>query len=183
MSTCALIQNGTVTEMFTPPAGFTLAECFTPEWAANFVDVTNANPTPALGDTATESNGVWSFSAPAGPMLAEVQAVQGDAMSAECQVAITAGFVSSALGSAYNYPCTLTTQANIIAASNHGGSLVCQPQSGGPWALVVHTEAEATQVCADMAAHTQANQATYWGLLAQINAATTVAAVQAIAWP
>ncbi|HTQ70639.1 MAG TPA: hypothetical protein VMH92_03995 [Acidocella sp.] len=183
MSNYALIQNGTVAELFTPPEGFTLAQCFTPAMVAQFVDVTSANPAPALGDTATETGGAWSFAAPAGPTLAQQQAAQNAAMSAACQAAILSGFTSSGLGSAYNYPCDAVTQTNIIAASDHGGSLWCQPQAGGAWAFQAHSEAQATQVYSDMTAHIQAQQTIYAGLLAQIAAATTVAAVQAIVWP
>ncbi len=103
-------------------------------------------------------------------------------MSNACQVAITGGFVSSALGAANTYPADQVTQTNIIAASDHGGSLWCQP-SGGAWAFTTHSEAQATQVYSDLTAHIQAQQTTYAGLLAQIAAATTVAAVQAITWP
>lgn len=74
MSNYALVQNGKVTELFTPPPGFVLAQCFTLELAANFVDVTNINPAPVVGDIATETGGVWSFAAPpaaSAPTLAQ----------------------------------------------------------------------------------------------------------------
>jgi hypothetical protein len=64
MSIYALISNNTVTELFTPPAGFTLAQCFTPSTVARFVDVSALSPQPAPGWRATPTNGVWVFSAP-----------------------------------------------------------------------------------------------------------------------
>lgn len=35
----ALIQNGLVSELYTPPSGFTLAQCFTPDVAVLFAEV------------------------------------------------------------------------------------------------------------------------------------------------
>jgi hypothetical protein len=61
------------------------------------------------------------------------------------------------------------TQTNITLSAIAGGSLWCQP-SGGDWALTAHTAP-------------QAQQTTYADLLERIDTATTVAAVQAIAWP
>jgi deferrochelatase/peroxidase EfeB len=117
------------------------------------------------------------------PTLAQVQATQSSAMQAACQAAIVAGFTSSALGTANNYPSDVKTQMNISLAVAHGGSLWCQPSAGGAWTFVAHTIAQATQVQTDLNTHIQAEQATYAGLLTQIAAATTVAAVEAVAWP
>jgi hypothetical protein len=67
MSNYALIQNGVVVELFTPPTGATLDQCFTPQMVAQFVDVTAASPAPQVGWTATETGGAWSFAAPSAP--------------------------------------------------------------------------------------------------------------------
>ena len=111
-----------------------------------------------------------------------VQATQPTAMQSECQSAIVGGFTSSALGSPYSYPSDPVTQTNIMLATIAGGSLWCQP-SGGKWAYTAHTATEAQAVRASLAAWIQAQQTTYAGLLTNINAATTVAGVQAVAWP
>lgn len=58
----ALIQNGAVAELFTPPAGFTLAACFHPDVAAQFIAVPQ-DVTPAQGWT---YNG-GAFAAPPPP--------------------------------------------------------------------------------------------------------------------
>ncbi|MGC9271934.1 hypothetical protein [Acidiphilium sp.] len=64
----ALINNGVVTELFTPPSGFTLAECFHPDVAAQFVAVGSA--TVAVGYL--YSGGVFSAPpAPPAPTLAQ----------------------------------------------------------------------------------------------------------------
>jgi hypothetical protein len=63
----AHIQSGIVTELFTPPVGTTIAECFHADLVTQFVDVTAAPPQP--GWTATETNGAWSFAAPVAPPI------------------------------------------------------------------------------------------------------------------
>jgi hypothetical protein len=115
-------------------------------------------------------------------LLADAQTTQSAIVKTSCANAITTTFSSSALGNAFNYDCGPLDQANISYVSVHGGSLWCQSGSN-PWAFTAHTAAQGLQVQADMTAHIQAQQTIYAGLLSQINAATTVAAVQAIVWP
>jgi hypothetical protein len=67
MSKYARIANGKVVEFFSPPAGITLAQCFHPKVAAQFVDVTNAAPPPQLGWVATQSGSSYTFAEPAAP--------------------------------------------------------------------------------------------------------------------
>jgi hypothetical protein len=114
--------------------------------------------------------------------LPAAQAAQTTAVTASCASAITSGFASSALGAANTYPSDVISQSNIDrAASISGGSLWCAPASG-VWALTPHTMAQATQVQTDLWQHIQLNQTKLASLLSQINAATTVAAAQAITW-
>ena len=96
---------------------------------------------------------------------------------------IVGGFQSSALGSPYTYPSDNNTQANVssLVAAGNGGSIWCGNASN-VWAFTPHTEAQATQVQKDMSAFIQAQQTRYAGLVAQINAATTPAEVEAINW-
>lgn len=151
----------------------------TPEGGA--VLAVTADQWAAQGSPQYVSGGAMVAGTPT-PALAQAQAAQSTAMSIACQTAITGGFTSSGLGSAYAYPCDEVTQANIKTTSDHGGSLWCEP-SGGAWAFLPHTVAQAQQVYSDMAAHIQAQQGVYAGLLAAIAQASTVAAVQAVAWP
>lgn len=67
MTTYARIQSGFAAEIFTLPDGTTLAQCFCPALAAQFIDVTAAPPNP--GDAATETNGAWTFAAPPVPAI------------------------------------------------------------------------------------------------------------------
>lgn len=73
MSTYARPSGGFVMELFSPPGGTTLAECFAAAVAAQFVDVTAVSPSPEPGWTATETLGVWSFAAPVTPTLTSAQ--------------------------------------------------------------------------------------------------------------
>src|SRR5271163_2202594 len=115
-------------------------------------------------------------------LLAAEQVSQSSIVKTSCANAITTTFTSSALGSGFNYDCAPLDQVNISYVSVHGGSLWCQV-GANPWTFTTHTTIQGLQVQSDMTAHIQAQQAIYAGLLTQINAATTVAAVQAIVWP
>jgi hypothetical protein len=185
MENYAYVLNGVVVVYPVPiQTGFTLAQCYHADYVANCVAVP-AGVTPQPGWVATETGGVWSFAAPPSSpalTLAQMQATQSALMQTACKAAIEGGFTSSALGTPNGYPSDQATQMNIGLATVSGGSLWCQP-SGGAWALTGHTAVQAQQVQKDLAAHIQAQQTTYAGLLAQIDEATTVGAVQAIAWP
>ena len=115
------------------------------------------------------------------PAIAKTQASQSALMSTACKTAIEAGFTSLALGSAYTYVCKQTDQMNVNLAAVGGGNLWCE-SSSGVWEFSAHTATEAQQVQKDMAAHIQAQQATYAKALADIAAATTVAGVEAVTW-
>ena len=111
MSNYALIQNGTITELFTPPAGFTLAQCFTPEAAAQFVDVTSAVPAVAVGDIATETGGVWSFAAPPAP--------PAPTLAQQAAAASVTGLIIASNGPTLTMPATLfPTSAGTQIALN-----------------------------------------------------------------
>lgn len=120
---------------------------------------------------------------PPGPTLAQAQATQNSVIAAACATAITAGFTSSAVGTALGYGSQAVDQTNIAtaAASTSGGALWAA-NSSGQWSLTPHTAAQAQQVRSDLWTHIQACQATYAKLLGEIAAATTVAAVEAVVW-
>ncbi|WP_298214338.1 hypothetical protein [Acidocella sp.] len=114
------------------------------------------------------------------PPLAQVQAAQITALQSTCQAAIEAGFTSAALGASANYPSDPRSQVNIALAAANGGSLWCE--TGTSWAFTAHTAAQAQQVQKDLTAHIQSCQSQYAGLLAQVIAAASVAAAQAVVW-
>ena len=123
--------------------------------------------------------------APASPtasqLLASAQTAQSALLAGGCATSIVSGFTSSALGSANTYPSDPTTQGNIDRAAVHGGAIWCE-SSAGAWSLAQHTAAQALQVQADLWTHIQNCQSKLATLKAQVAAATTVSAVEAVVW-
>ena len=117
-----------------------------------------------------------------GAALAVAQSAQIAALRTACANAITGGFSSSALGSAYSYPSDPISQANMntIAGSPSGGSLWCE--SGGVWSLKPHTQAQAQAVLASFVSWLNACQSQLVTLTGEVQGATTVSAVQLITW-
>ena len=113
--------------------------------------------------------------------LAQAQAAQVATLTADCRASILSGFTSSALGATYTYPSDQITQGNqgMVANSPVGGGLWCSASATG---LTGHTQAQAQQVCADFVKWLNACQQRLVTLNAQVNAATTVAGVQAVSW-
>lgn len=123
--------------------------------------------------------------------VAQAQATQSAALSASCASAIVSGFSSSALGSAHTYPSQPNDQSNLIGAATASQSptlpagWTCNfwcADSTGAWALRAHTAAQIQQVLADGVAAREALSTKLAALVAQVEAATTVAAVQSIVW-
>lgn len=136
------------------------------------------------------SNGAI-VSAPATQLLAQAQAAQIAIITQACAGAITGGFSSSALGSAHTYPSQPNDQSNLIGAATASQSptlpagWTCNfwcADSTGAWALRAHTAAQIQQVLADGVAAREALSTKLAALVAQVEAATTVAAVQSIVW-
>jgi hypothetical protein len=115
--------------------------------------------------------------------VGQAQTAQISVLSAACQAAITAGFSSSALGTAHTYPSDTISQANLqqAASSPSGGLLWCM-DSGGVWAFVAHTQAQAQQALVDFIARRNALQQQLATLTTAVNKAAMVSAVQAIIW-
>lgn len=113
--------------------------------------------------------------------LIQAQAAQTAAITQACAAAIVAGFISSSLGAVNSYPSALTDQQNVNSAALAGGSLWCK-NAAGAWIFMAHTVAQAVQVQKDMAAYIQAQQGNNSTKQASIQSATTVTAVQAVAW-
>ncbi|MCA8013297.1 DUF4376 domain-containing protein [Burkholderia vietnamiensis] len=118
----------------------------------------------------------------AAQLLASAQTLQNATLNAACAAAITSGFSSSALGSAYNYPSTLTDQANqnTLAQCASGGMLWCA--TGGAWSFKQHTQAQVQAVVASFSAWLNKCQQQLVAFTSQVGAATTVSAVESIAW-
>lgn len=147
-----------------------------------------AGVVPQLGWTYDAGSNTFS---PPQPSLAAAQATQTLVLTAACQSAITGGFTSSALGAVYTYPSTPTDQINLLgsvadaqinsATAGWSTPFWCEDASGA-WGFRTHTAAQITQVGQDGKAHVVACQTKLAALLLTVKSATTVAAVQAIAW-
>jgi hypothetical protein len=137
------------------------------------------------------SNGALAVVPPSAEELDDAKASQKSVVSQACQAAIVAGFTSSALGAAHTYPAKPTDQQNLnasVVASLLPGITAgwttpfwCA-DSGGHWAYVMHTVAQIQQVGVDGKAAILACLTKNQELAAQIDAATTVDAVQVIQW-
>ena len=123
--------------------------------------------------------------------LAQVKQSQASVVGAACAAAITGGFQSSALGSAYTYPSQQADQANLSAnvvssllpglPANWTTLQLCA-DSKGVWNYRSHTAAQIQQVGIDGKAAILGCLTKNAGLQAQIAEATTVTAVQSINW-
>lgn len=170
---------------------------YTSSFPADAVDVSDTeyasiqSVLAAGGSVKADSMGNPVATPPQSATLAEIQAQQIAVITQACAAAITGGFTSSALGAAHTYPSGLTDQANL--AANVVSSLLpglpstwTTPQlccdANGVWAYVAHTAAQIQQVGSDGKAAILASLTKKANLQAEIEAATTVSAVQAIVW-
>lgn len=127
--------------------------------------------------------------------LADAQAAKIAVLSSACQAAIYAGFTSSALGALHAYPFKASEahpdQQNL-ASSVLASTLPNLPADWttpfwcadaiGNWAFVPHSAAQIQKVGQDAMASKLANIQKNATLAAEVMAATTIEAVQAIAW-
>jgi hypothetical protein len=148
----------------------------------SIVDVSNVTPAPQLHWVTTDDG--ETFSDPAVPGLAVGQAVQIGKLRAGCTATITGGFQSSALGAAHTYASDDASQRNLQAARASGAIpllLMCADLNA-VWALFPHIASQVEQVNTDWIAFRQSQQLKLVSLEAQVNAATSISAAQAIVW-
>lgn len=119
MSIYLRVSNGIVAETgFVPPAGFTVAECW--PTSMTWVDYSTVSPAPAVGWTATQTAGVWTFAAPVAPVQTLAQ---------QAAVAMANGLTIELSGSmtlaATVFPTDPTTQtklAGVMTTVNTAGA-------------------------------------------------------------
>ena len=121
--------------------------------------------------------------------LVKAQQTQFAAISSACAAAIVGGFKSSALGKAYTYPSNETDQLNLSGSvmsslfpnlpANWTTLQVCCDASGN-WAYLPHTVSQIQQVGIDFKTFKLNCLTRNATLQAQVAAAKTVDAVQAI---
>ena len=125
------------------------------------------------------------------PTLAQAQANQVAALRSACDAAIVGGFQSSALGSAHTYPSGTIDQINLMGSvtasllpgvgSGWSTPFWCADTSSN-WSWQNHTAAQIQQAGADGKAWVVTCQTKLATLTAEVAAATTIAAVEAITW-
>ena len=108
MTQYAHVSNGVVVEVFSPPGTHTIADCFEPGLAAQFVPIP-AGAVALPGFTAAVSGGVWTFTAPVPvvPTLAQ-----------QAQAAIGAGLAITSTGTpalSATYPVDAASQDHMVA--------------------------------------------------------------------
>lgn len=127
-------------------------------------------------------DGGKTFADPLAATLAHHQADRVAALRRACTDAISAGFTSNALGAPHRYGSgTAHDQGNLRDVAACGGDLMCAPDSGA-WSLATHTAEQGQRVLRDFVAFRDPLRARCADLVAQVQATTTTAAVEAVAW-
>ncbi|MBP4049032.1 hypothetical protein J9978_05900 [Chromobacterium violaceum] len=136
-----------------------------------------------------DKNGMPTLSDAPALTLSQARAIRVIYLTEACQSASMAGFFSSALGQKYKYSSQLADIANlqsVLAASNgqaeNWTALLMCADSNGNWQQRAHSPVQMQQVNQDYVAFQTAQQQRCDALVAQVQAAETVAAVQAIVW-
>jgi len=173
-----------------PVGGDGLCQIYQTGQATSLTSAEN-QPTPSGGSVIVLADGVAppNFNQKYDPTsqtfvdnLAAFKTSQIKMLNTSCGAAIVGGFTSSALGlGAYTYASDPIQQSNILSCAAVGGLLACCPP-GGSWSKTAHTPTQATQVLTDFSTMRDTNRTKLDTLTAEVNAATTVAAVQAITW-
>lgn len=124
-------------------------------------------------------------------LLAHAQVDKVAELASACKAAIYAGFSSSALGATFSYPAKDTDQQNLASSvlaslmpgieSDWSTPFWCANASG-EWAFRAHTVAQIQKVGQDGKAAILTAMARNAALAAQVQAAESVDAVNAIAW-
>lgn len=176
-------------------------QCFYPEGIeypslpSDIVTVSQADydlaMTRSSGETLDMVNGsIVIVPAPA-PTMTEVRAAKLTELSDACAAQIYAGFASSALGAPHTYPAKDRDQVNLSASvtaslipnlpANWTTDFWCA-DGAGVWALRPHTAAQIQQAGMDGKTAIETAICKNATLAAQVMAATTIAAVQAMVW-
>jgi hypothetical protein len=117
--------------------------------------------------------------------ISALQAQKIAQLKSACQQTILAGFTSSCLGAAHQYDfdyqaqMNLTAQYTMLMNDSTITSVMWKTKDAGP---LSHTRAQFIQLCKDADNWKWTNVQRYWNLVAQVQAATTEAQINAITW-
>jgi hypothetical protein len=184
MSIYALPQNGIVAQIFEPPAGLTLAQCFAPVLAAQFVDVSAIMPQPEPGWIAT-GGPPWSFSAPPAPDLVAIAQAEATAQAQAYYNGLLTppnGYRWQTYTYQIDYP-DITAEGSLALAALQQPDIVTWPGTG--WFDMngvnhAFTASEFLQFSSYIAQYVKTCFINLQSIVQTIAAAGTVAAVQAI---
>ncbi len=136
--------------------------------------------------------GSGKFAPPAGPVLTDIKSARISALRDDCEQAITAGFVSPALGVTHTYPSDIKAQINLMGSVTDS-LMPDQPadwstpfwvcDTKGDWKWEAHTAAQIQQAGRDGKAHVVKCQALLSDLTTQVLSAKTTEDVDAVLWP
>jgi hypothetical protein len=134
----ARIEDGLVVELFTPPEGVDIADCF--HEGLTWIDISNIDPAPDIGWSATQGDGdAWSFAPPAAPEATPEQHV-ADRIAQGITITSTSTAAASAV---YALDATTMEQIGSVARDDAAGlglpggapSFTYPDASGTPHAL------------------------------------------------
>jgi hypothetical protein len=130
-------------------------------------------------------NGAWVEGMAQADILADAKAAKKAQLSASFDATMASGFTSSALGVSHNYPSDLQAMIFFNATMNRFGNdstFTTVNQKTLDAGYLAHTKAQFFQVFNDGHAFGVAQDTKLANLKAQVDAATTVSAVNAITW-
>lgn len=123
--------------------------------------------------------------------IADARAIKSATISIACEAFIVAGYSSDALGTTHLYPAKDRDQSNMIASVtdsyNPTNTLLWQTpfwcrDTNGDWAYKMHTRSQIQKAGSDGKANIVTQLVKNAMLQAQINLATTQAALDLISW-
>jgi hypothetical protein len=144
----------------------------------------------ALDDVLVQQAGVWHVITDS-DQLAQVKAEAVTRLTADCAAAIVGGYSSDALGSSHLYPSAITDQINMMGSvtdsllpglpAGWSTPFWCADEAGG-WAFRPHSAEQIQAAGASGKQHILDCQTRLDHLSAEVAAAASIEAVQAIVW-
>jgi hypothetical protein len=107
----------------------------------------------SIEEVAIEPNPEWTLERPF--ILSEAQQTKLNELTNLCEITITSGFSSAALGSTHTYQSERDDQLNLsgVASSGSDWPFKCSPDDGQTWEYKQHTAVQLKQVVDDGIQH------------------------------
>lgn len=140
----------------------------------------------ASGNDSNVININWRSAQPSAAAIAlaelpAVKAIKINALKLTARTIIEAGFTSTALGTPHTYELSAQDQANAfkIKILGLGGNITCIDANGIKTERS-HSSAQVDQAFLDGSNWVNSNKSNFWAKVALVNAATTIAEVNAV---